>query len=143
MLTKVKDTLPMEKQSKIVYQIPCSCGKVYIGEMVRRLETRMKEHKDACEKSAPEKSAIAEHSWKEHHPIRWEETSIVDQARTPKELLLKEALHIQMTPAEERFNRDEGLELPDCWTATLRRLRGGAGSGQPLTSHDVAWHDAS
>ena len=44
-LTKVKDTLPAEKQSKVVYQIPCSCGKTYIGEMTRRLETRMKNTK--------------------------------------------------------------------------------------------------
>ena len=27
------------------------------------------------------------------------------------ELLVKEALHIQMTPSEERFNRDGGLEI--------------------------------
>ena len=47
-LTKVKDTLPVEKQSKVVYQIPCSCGMTYIGETARRLKTRMKEHQDAC-----------------------------------------------------------------------------------------------
>ena len=73
----------------------------------------MKEHRDACKKRVLGKSSVAEHAWKEHHPIRWEETSIVDQARRPKELLLKEALHIQTTPAEERFNRDGGLELLD------------------------------
>ena len=110
---------------------------VYIGETVRRLETRMKEHQDACRRGMVERSAIAEHAWENQHPIKWEETEIVDQARRPKELLLKEALHIQMTPAEERFNRDAGLELPGCWTATLRRLQGGAGSGRPLTSRDV------
>ena len=137
MLTKVKDTLSVEKQSKVVYQIHCSCGKVYSGEMARRLETKMKEHQDACRKGTLEKSAVVEHARENHHPIKWEETSIVDQARRPKELLLKEALHIQMTPAEERFNRDGGLELPSCWMATLRRLEGGASSGQPLTSHNV------
>ena len=31
-----------------------------------------------------------------HHPIKWEETIVVDQARTPKELLLKEAIHIRL-----------------------------------------------
>ena len=31
-LTKAKDRLPQEQQSNIVYKIPCSCGKVYIGE---------------------------------------------------------------------------------------------------------------
>ena len=37
MLTKVKDALSMEKMSKVVYQVPCSCGKAHVGETVRRL----------------------------------------------------------------------------------------------------------
>ena len=50
MLTKVKDTLVLEKKSKVVYQVPCSCGETCIGETLRRLEMRMKEHRDACQK---------------------------------------------------------------------------------------------
>ena len=60
-----------------------------------------------------EKSAIAEHAWENHHPIHCEETTVLDHSRG-QELLAKEALHIQMTPAEEHFNRDGGLEVPDC-----------------------------
>ena len=63
-----------------------------------------------------EKSAIAEHARENHHLIHWEETIILDHGRG-QELLVKEALHIQMTPAEERFNWDGGLEVPGCWTA--------------------------
>ena len=58
MLTKVKDTLPPGKQSNVVYRIPCSCGQVYIGETKRRLETRLKEHRHACERGMMEKSAV-------------------------------------------------------------------------------------
>ena len=51
MLSRVKDSLAMEKQSIVLYWISCSCGKAYVGELeiVRRLETRMKEHPDAYE----------------------------------------------------------------------------------------------
>ena len=77
-----------------------------------------------------EKSAVAEHAWDNQHSINWEETSIIDQARRHKELLLKEALHIHMTPADQRINRDEGLELPGYCTVTLKRL-GGRGWQQP------------
>ena len=49
MLTKVKEALPVEKQANVVYRIPCSCGKAYIGETKWRLETRLKEHRDACQ----------------------------------------------------------------------------------------------
>ena len=45
-------------------------------------------------------------------------------ARHPSELLLKEAIHSNMTPVEERLNRDTGLELPGCWVDTLRRQEG-------------------
>jgi len=45
------------------------------------------------------------------NPIDWEETTVLDRGRG-QELLLKEALHIQMTPQEERFNRDGGLGSP-------------------------------
>ena len=42
------------------------------------------------------------------------------------ELVMKEALCIQSTPTDSRFNRDGGYELPDCWFVLNRKLRGGA-----------------
>ena len=116
MLTKVKDTLSLSKESNVVYCIACSCGQVYIEETRQRLEMRLKEHQDACERGMMEKSAVAEHAWENHHPINWEETTVLDHGRG-QELFVKEALHIQMTPSEERFNQVRGLEVPwllDC-----------------------------
>ena len=83
---------------------------------------RLKEHRDACERGMMVKSAVAEHAWENHHQIHWEETIVLDHSRG-QELLMKEALHIQMTPTEERFNRDGGLEFPGCWTTLMRRLQ--------------------
>ena len=60
--------------------MPCTCGKVYIGETMRRLGTQIKEHKDACVKYHMEKSAIAEHAWMNDHPINWSETKIFQRA---------------------------------------------------------------
>ncbi len=56
-------------------------GKVYIGETTRRLEQRMKEHQDACKRGDEKVSAIAEHAWQLHHPIR-----VVDRASKNREL---------------------------------------------------------
>ena len=137
MLTKVKDTLALEKKSKVVYQVPCSCGEIYIGETLRRLETRMKEHRDACQKGTLEKSALAEHAWENHHPIKWEETTVIDQARTSKELMLKEAIHIRLN--HPSLNRDGGLELPGCWMAALRKVI----PQLPVTPLDVASGDSA
>ncbi len=59
-----------------------------------RLKTRVKEHRDACQKGALKKVALGEHTYKNHHPIKWEEVLAADRARTAKELLAKEAIHI-------------------------------------------------
>ena len=64
-----------------------------------------------------EKSALAEHALENYHPIKWDETTVGDQASTPKELLLKEAIHIRLL--KPPLNRDVGLELPGCWMAAL------------------------
>ena len=120
-LTRVKDNLPMGMNSNIVYKIPCSCGKVYVGETIRRLETRIKEHHVACKKGQIEKSAIAEHAWTEHHTVLWEEAKVIDQAKRLKELLIKEALNIHLVPVKKRLNRDTGLEIPDCWRPIIKK----------------------
>ncbi len=60
-------------------------------------------------------SAIADHAWQQHHPSKWEEVRVVDRASKNRELKIKEALHLQMTPDNNRFNEDIGLELPGCW----------------------------
>ena len=62
MLTKVKGTLPLDRQSNVVYHIPCSCGQVYIGEIKWILETRLKVYWDACKKEMMEKSAVVEYA---------------------------------------------------------------------------------
>ncbi len=55
----------------------------------------------------------------QHHHIKREEVRIVDTASKNRELKIKEALYIQMTP-DNKFNRDIGLELPGCWLSMLR-----------------------
>ena len=57
-----------------------TCSNVYIGETKRRLETRLKEHKDACTRCLTDKSAVtvAEHAWTNDHPINWAETKILE-----------------------------------------------------------------
>ena len=81
----------------------------------------MREHQNACKRGETERSAIAEHAWSEHHPIDWEGAAIVDRARRRRELSIKEALHIQLTPEQQRFNRDVGLELLDSAGLPLSR----------------------
>ncbi len=112
-INKVKDTITINTESSIMYSIPCSCGKVYIGETTRRLEQKVKENQDACKRGDEKASAIAEHAWQQHHPIKWEEVRVVGRASKNRGLKFKEALHIQMTPDNNKFNRDRMLAVHD------------------------------
>ena len=71
-----------------------------------------------------EKSAIVTHVWENHHPVYWEETTVLDHGRGQELLVKEEALHIQMTPSEEYLHQDGGLEVPGCWSAVMRRQGG-------------------
>ena len=77
-----------------MYEIPSECGKVYVGEIKRRLEIRIKEHKVACERGQTERSAvyIAEHFCGEEHRILWNDTKVIQRASRTMELVMKEAL---------------------------------------------------
>ena len=50
-----------------------------------------------------DKSAAVEYAWENHHLMQWEGTIVLDHGRGQK-LLVKEALHIQMTTSEDHFN---------------------------------------
>ena len=94
----------------------------------------------SCTRYLTDKSAIAEHAWANDHPINWAETKILQRANRTMELVMKEALSIRTTPEDARFNRDNGYELPDCWIATYKKLKGGASlsSARRRHAHAVA-----
>ena len=120
-LTRVKDFESFMRRSGVVYKIPCSCGMEYIGETKRCLGIRMREHQAATKRGETEKSAIAEHAWLNQHRFLWDETSILDQARSNISLVIKEAFHIML--AEGRLlNRHQGIYIADCWRPLLRRV---------------------
>ena len=62
-LAKVKDIISTE--SSVLYSLPCSCGKVYLSEITRRWEQRLKEHQDACKRGDEKVSAIAKQAWQQ------------------------------------------------------------------------------
>lgn len=110
--------LPMEKQSNVIFKVPCTCSKAYIGGTKHRLETHLNEHKDMCIKCLTDKSVIAECSWTNDHPINWATVNILQRAYWTMELVMKEVLIIRTTPKNAHSNWDSGYELPNCWIAT-------------------------
>ena len=75
-----------------------------------------------------------------HHPFRvgCQGMRVFHPSRKhPKERLLKEAIHIEMTLTEEHFNRDMGFQLPGCWMAASKSQEARTDQG---LNHNLQWH---
>jgi hypothetical protein len=94
MLRSVKDDLDLNVPG--VYQIPCECGKVYVGQTGRSIETRCKEHRRHIRLDQPDKSEVAEHSINTGHCIEFSNTVILDRTSSYIDHLVKEAIGIRL-----------------------------------------------
>ena len=81
-LCHIKDPIPKEQQSNVVYRIPCAnCPCVYVGHTGRLLGTRIKEHKLAVRRRDP-LSLVFAHSIECDHRFNWDGTEVVAMANT-------------------------------------------------------------
>ena len=118
-LSSVKDKqLPEEKAC--VYQIPCHCGKVYIGQTRRKLKTRLKEHQRDVKYCNHNGSAFVDHLFEpgEHAPL-WNETTVLENENNLTKRLTKEALRIHMK-RNETINRMDGSAFSTLWDKCLK-----------------------
>ena len=122
-LTRVKDVDPPLSKASVVYKVPCSCGKEYIGETKRALGTLIKEHQFATRGGETEKSAIAEHTWAEKHHPAWEKTSTIKQAKNVDVLRIKKAFCIMLAEKQNLLNRDWGTAVCHCWKSLLQQWK--------------------
>jgi len=94
-----------------VYKIPCSCGKVYIGEKRRMINTRMKEQRDVRLKHITQ-SALSEHNIETGHQILFDKnttttTIVITTSYFPRKY--REAIEIQKHL--DNLNRDNGYNI--------------------------------
>jgi hypothetical protein len=61
----------------VICSIPCSCGKSYIGETGRTLETRVKEHKNSLKKGDTTISKLVKHALNEDHLFEWDKATVL------------------------------------------------------------------
>ena len=67
LLNSSKDKTPITHQ-RGVYQIPCDCGKFYVGRIPQNFEKRLQQHKDDITKALNSSIAITKIT-KNHHDI--------------------------------------------------------------------------
>ena len=116
-LMQVKNKTPEQKQTGVVYEIPCKdCPEVYVGETKRTLKVRLSEHRQAEKRGAP-KNGIAVHVQKTNHFINWEGVTV--QRRAEGFWLRRTVEAIQIRKATPNMNLDSGLLLPMVWNPIL------------------------
>ena len=115
----IKDRIPEEKMKGVVYKVKCNdCQESYVGETLRSMTVRLKEHERHTRFGRVDLSAIAEHARLKDHRIDWSGARIVEVERKWHARKVKEALIIaRENPA---LNKDKGMELSLSWLNLMR-----------------------
>ncbi|KAJ8921335.1 hypothetical protein NQ315_002949 [Exocentrus adspersus] len=118
-LTHTKPINKEQNEKNCIYQIPCQCGKHYIGETSRPLDVRIKEHKNYVRNYQVDRSNLVQHVWDNHHQINWKEASIIQKEQNFGKRKLKESACIQLN-GDNCFSA-ETLSLNRTWLPLLKK----------------------
>ena len=107
MLHPVKDEQGLKTPG--VYEIPCECRQVYIGQIGRTVSERISEHERDLRMQYFNKSTVAQHALENKHHIDFDEARLIDRARNYWDRIRREAIEIKLQPSN--FNRNSGLHI--------------------------------
>ncbi|XP_055714230.1 uncharacterized protein LOC129808475 [Phlebotomus papatasi] len=96
--TKVKDQIPTELKSNVVYEIPCGgCSKKYIGTTSQLLKNRLRQHRRDCRPPIrnDQATALCAHTANTGHIFKFDEVRIIDEHNNRENRMFLEMLHIK------------------------------------------------
>jgi hypothetical protein len=81
----------LKSNKDVVYEIPCECRSIYIGETGRPVEVRVTEHKRSVQTNNPGASKLAEHALNTGHQFRWDDVRVIGHENNWKKRKIHEA----------------------------------------------------
>jgi hypothetical protein len=77
-----------------IYNIPCECGRSYVGETIRPLSVKIRENKVNLKNGLLHKSKLVQHEFEEDHQISWNEAKILQIEVNSRQRKYKESAHM-------------------------------------------------
>lgn len=120
--TKLKDKLPIHRESNVVYQVDCTnCNEnSYIGTTSQNVESRMNQHERDVEKGRQEKSALAHHAITHNHTFDFAGVKIFERERNWEKRMLLEEMHIESNKNCVSKRSIESKNISDIYSKLLQ-----------------------
>jgi predicted GIY-YIG superfamily endonuclease len=93
-LMRTRPTSDPQLTAHCIYNIPCECGRSYVGETGRPLSVRIREHKLNLKNGLLDKSKLAQHAFEEGHQISWNEAMILQIEVNSRQRKYKASAHM-------------------------------------------------
>jgi hypothetical protein len=107
--------------AQCIYNVPCECGRSYIGESGGPIAMRLLEHRHNLQQGLQGKSKLAQHAHEEGHIVGWDDARILDIESNSRYRKYKELAH---TACSTNPISQSSLDISPIWT--------------PLISNDVS-----
>ena len=107
LLGNTKDKLE-ENQKSGIYEVTCECGKQYVGQTARTIDTRIKEHLSKFTNRHYQDSAIAEHMHQSGHTITNHDVKLCKHVLDRRKLDFWETVVINGKDPDILLNREPG-----------------------------------
>lgn len=112
--TKLKDVVSKDNKSCLVYKIPCSCNKTYVGQTKQKLKMRLRQHMNDCKPeniAKANKTALATHHFDTGHQFKFEEVVALDYENNFFKRNVSEMVHIQASDTVNFRSDTQGLSV--------------------------------
>jgi len=122
--SKIVNFKPKSKKlspKEVIYNIPCECGKSYIGETGRTVEVRLKEHQASVKKCDPDISKLTEHKLKTGHRFKWEDVKVIGKESNWRKRKIHEAAEI--LKGADKVISTPSFEIDPVWRPLIHNTR--------------------